>query len=159
MPNGGPDYSKEQWAQVLAYFEEKGKPLISLATAHNLFIEKYYHGGASWDLRFIHPKGGQASVTLHFDYSKQQSWVSSNWYIDVYEEFTRYLKWGERIQITEAQDLMSVIKTHIRAVLSWEKSSMTAHGGYKNPWGNYSKEEFERMTDHRVGKIKNVDAL
>jgi hypothetical protein len=62
VPNGNPAFNL---AEQETCFAPLAQAIGGVAGKHNLLLEKYYHEGASWDLRFNHPRGGQASVTIY----------------------------------------------------------------------------------------------
>ena len=85
MPNGNPDFDAEE---LNRWFERIAPVIEECAKWRNLLIDKYYHDSPSWCLRFKHPKGGKAYVSLPRD-SAGQLIISSAWYVDSYEDFTR----------------------------------------------------------------------
>lgn len=159
MPNGGYEFNKNDWSEIESYFEEKEKVLYDFSGIFGLLIDKYYHDDSSWDFRFKHPLGGEATVSLRYDIGNRQAAISGSWHIDVYEEFTRYIRWGDKKSLSENPDLMRELKEMLRAILSWQKGEMTKYEGYKKIWGKYSKEEFEKMVNHQIGDVKNISEL
>jgi hypothetical protein len=61
VPNGNPSFDL---AEQEAWFAPLAQTIGELGRKHNLLLEKYYHESFSWDLRFNHPRGGHASVTV-----------------------------------------------------------------------------------------------
>jgi hypothetical protein len=159
MPNGGYEFNNDDWSEIERYFEENEKVLFDFSGNFGLLIDKYYHNDSSWDFRFTHPLGGEATVQLRYDISSRSPVISGSWHIDVYEEFTRYIRWGDKKWLGDDADLMRELKEMLRAILSWQKDEMTKYGGYKKIWGRYSKAEFEKMVDHQIAEVKNIRDL
>jgi hypothetical protein len=159
MPNGGPDYTIEEWDRVDDYFKKNQEVLIAFSETYGLFIDKYYHNDSSWDFRFRHPKGGHATIELKYNPKTNQILISSNWYIDVYDEFTRYLQWGDTEIVTNETNLFETLKKRLIDMSKWDKNKMKTYGGYKDSWGKYSKTEFEKMVNPKIKELKNLKEL
>lgn len=159
MPNGGYDFSKDEWSEIERYFKKIETVLNDFSRIFGLLIDKYYHDDSAWDFRFIHPLGGEATVTLRYDFGNRQAVISGTWHLDVYEEFTRYIRWGDKKSLGDDADLMRELKEMLRIVLSWQKCEMIPYGGYKRIWGRYSKADFEKMGDHQIGEVMNISEL
>jgi hypothetical protein len=151
--------SLEQWAKVEDFFKNNQLVLVNFSERYGLFIDKYYHNDSTWDFRFKHPKGGVATVELKYHPEINMITVSGNWYIDVYDEFTRYLKWGDTSIVSNENSLREMLKKYLVEILKWEKSEMTAYRDYENPWKEYSKNEFEAMVNPEIKELKNFEEL
>ena len=125
---------------------------------HDLYIEKYYHGDPCWDLRFLHPKGEQASVNLSYKVDDNRLLLRGTWHVDVFHEFTRYIKRGDAYDCDNPpEQLEHVMHAVLKDIVSWEKSQLEAHPGYENPWKRFTEEEFKKwLQDPNVKLVKNV---
>ena len=99
MPNGNPAFNL---AEQETWFAPLAQAIGEVADKHNLLLDKYYHEGASWDLRFNHPRGGQASVTIYNGGAAAQ--VGSVWYLDDYDLSTRFIHSRPLRQIPKQSD-------------------------------------------------------
>jgi hypothetical protein len=86
MPNGDPNSDYEGMERFFAPIAEAIK---EFASRKNLFVDKYYHDGCDWTLRFRHPKGGVANIFLIRDQCDQLL-IGSCWTFDDYDKLTRY---------------------------------------------------------------------
>jgi hypothetical protein len=142
LPNGNPSF---QLTHQEAWFAPIAQAINDVALEHNLLLEKYYHESPSWDLRFNHPLGGQASLSLSNggDLAK----VGSVWHLDDYDLFTRFLHWRKPRDV--ARDPASVrreLQVELATVLAlplgqWNQIAR----GYERIWGQFSKAAFNSM--------------
>ena len=143
MPNGNPNFNLREQE---AWFAPLANTIVTFAQAHNLLLDKYYHESSSWDLRFNHPRGGHAAITIS-NVSADAAGVGSVWYLDNYQQFTRSLHWRKAREIPRnAAQLREELKAELGAITSvplgqWNQVAT----GYERVWGQYSKEEFEKM--------------
>jgi len=144
VPNGGnPSFNL---GEQEAWFAPLSQVIGDVACKHNLFLDKYYHEGASWDLRFTHPRGGQASVTV-YNGGPELATVGSVWYLDDYDQFTRFIHSRPLRQVTKEPDaLRRELEVELAAVLAlplgqWNQVAKS----YERVWGQYSKAAFQAM--------------
>ncbi len=134
-------------------FEELSKSLIVFSEKHGLHLSKYYHDAPMWSFAFEHPNNGPAKIDLSID-EERQIRLQSVWWFDSYREFTRYLKWGEKIEITDKTMLIQTMENELKNVLDWKLGTWTTIANeYEEIWGSYSKQEFESMSP-KLPKIK-----
>jgi hypothetical protein len=144
VPNGDPTFDV---AAEEAWFAPMAESLHSFAKRHNLLIERYYHDGRCWTFRFNHPRGGQASIDA-YHYRGDAAGVGSSWHLDDYDRFTRYIYWRKPRDLSKAEpDLSRELDAELAAILavpfgSWNQVA----DGYGPIWGQYSKEQFLKMT-------------
>jgi hypothetical protein len=140
MPNGDPNFDFQAMEQFFAPIAEAVR---EFAKRRNLLVDKYYHDGRDWSLRFNHPKGGQASIELLRD-ARDRLLISSAWHFDDYEKsmrflYTRDVQTCPRDPIAVAKaiedELQSIIAANFGA---WQQ-------GHHCPWERYTREEFEAM--------------
>ncbi|HEY6267003.1 MAG TPA: hypothetical protein VIX11_01785 [Candidatus Acidoferrum sp.] len=146
MLNGDPFASPTEWKKIRAFFQGLSPILSSFAATHNLAIDEYYHESPSWAFRFRHPKGGAAGIHVErLDDSTIR--VGRSWYIDEFENFTRYLKSDEGSDLTLGGiDLREILEAKLQDIVTWKKSDMIAHSDYGKYWSRYSKEEWAQMS-------------
>jgi len=150
MPNGNPEITPAEWTKIRLFFRNISPILSDFATEHNLAVDEYYHESPSWSFRFQHPKGGGAIVYVD-RLNDSTVRVHGSWYVDEYETFTRYLKWGQNHDfVLEASQLKNELEACLSEIVGWEKRELTPHPGYKNVWSAYSKEEWNKIftTEH-----------
>jgi hypothetical protein len=155
MPNGDPFASPIEWKNIKTFFQGLSPILSTFAVAHNLAIDEYYHESPSWTFRFRHPKGGAGSIHVErVDDSTIR--VGSSWYIDEFENFTRYLKSDEGSDLVlGAIDVRELLEKKLKDIVTWNKSDMTAFPDYERFWSLYSREEWLQMsTIERLPKPK-----
>jgi hypothetical protein len=140
VPNGDPDFDlrrQEQWFAPLA------SGIKAFALEHNLFIDMYYHDSPSWDLRFSHRKGGNASLYLS-NVAPDHAGIGSSWYVDDFEQFTRSVHWrGVRSVPKEPELVREALAEELRAIIAvpfgaWNQVAR----GYEEIWRQYTKEQF-----------------
>jgi len=129
------------------YFAPISNALETFASSHNLLVQKYHHDAPVWSLCFTHPNGGQAKIDVSNEENGKLT-VQGVWWLDDYDDFTRYIMWGEKIEVSRDGQAVS---THLGRLLSellqMPKNSWTnSYSDYKDIWGKYSKSEFEAMT-------------
>ncbi len=146
MPSGNPDFDL---IRVERYFSPISTCIENFSKRHNLFVDKYYHESESWDLRFAHPKGGNASINIG-SLSNREVSVSSSWYVDNYDSFTRSLhRRGIRPIAMDPNELRKALREELLAILAVEFGKWTeVAGGYEAHWSRYTKEEFEALPPH-----------
>jgi hypothetical protein len=146
MPNGDPFASPIEWKNIKTFFQRLSPILSTFAAAHNLAIDEYYHESPSWTFRFRHPRGGAGGIHVErVDDSTIR--VGSSWYIDEFENFTRYLKSDEGSDlILGAIDVRELLEEKLKDIVTWNKSDMTAFPDYERFWSLYSREEWLQMS-------------
>ncbi|MBV1876740.1 MAG: hypothetical protein KUG79_03765 [Pseudomonadales bacterium] len=146
MPNGNHDFDI---AKQDAWFAPLENNITEFAEKYALTIDKYYHASPSWNLRFGHPNGGNASVSIS-NQSPEQATVASVWYLDNYDEFTRYLYRSKPVLISKNAELVvEMLKQEFMALVKISTGNWTRiASNYKQLWGRYSKSEFEKMGPH-----------
>lgn len=92
MPNGDPNFSLDEQEK---WFGRIAAPINSFVAEDGLVLDKYCHDGPSWDLRFGHPWGGNASIQVMN--AGDMARFSSVWYPDDYDRFVRSLRWRNPI--------------------------------------------------------------
>ena len=146
VPNGDPHFDlrrQEEWFASLA------SEIEAFAFQHNLFIDKYYHDSPSWDVRFSHPKGGNASVTVT-NIAADRASIASSWYVDDYDQFTRSIHWRVARSIPKDPELLrEALKEEFHAIIAvpfgaWNQVAR----GYDYPWGEYTQEQFYALGPH-----------
>ncbi len=144
MPNGDPTFDVEA---EQAWFAPIAGSLLSFAKRRNLLLDRYYHDGRSWTFRFNHPFGGQASISAHH-YPGDAARIGSSWHLDDYDRFTRYIHWRMPRELPKLEPYLSrELDAELAAILAlplgrWNQTA----DGYAPSWGQYTKEQFERMT-------------
>jgi hypothetical protein len=146
MPNGDPFASPIEWKNIKTFFQGLSPILSTFAATHNLAIDEYYHESPSWTFRFRHPKGGAGGIHVErVDDSTIR--VGSSWYIDEFENFTRYLKSDESSDLVlGAIDVRELLEKKLKDIVTWNKSDMTAFPDYERFWSLYSREEWLQMS-------------
>ncbi len=146
MPNGDYSLTRDDWAKIRAFFQEISFALLAFAATHNLAIDEYYHDSPSWAFRFQHPKGGAAGIHVErIDDSTIR--VGGSWYIDEFENFTRYLKSDEGRRLTLREiDLREILEVKLQDIVTWKKTDMIAHSDYEKLWSRYTREEWAQMS-------------
>jgi hypothetical protein len=155
MPNGDYSLFRDDWKRIRAFFEERSAILLGFATAHNLAVDKYYHDAPSWTFRFRHPKGGGAGVHVErVDDSTVR--VGKLWFIDEYENYTHYVKSEVSGDLLLAAiQLREVLEESLKDIAGWNKSDMTAYGGYEKFRSKYAKDEWlELFSEKRLPELK-----
>lgn len=144
MPNGNPSFN---FAEMEEWFAPLAEAITAFANTHNLLIDKYYHEGATWDLRFNHPRGGQASVTVYRS-SEGFAQIGSVWHLDEFDRFTRSIHWREQRKVAKEPVLLTrELANELAAIAAVPLGQWTkVAGGYEQIWGKYTKQEFELMT-------------
>ena len=146
VPNGDPDFDlrrQERWFAPLA------NGITAFALEHNLFIDRYYHDSPSWDLRFSHPKGGNASISIS-NVAPDQASIGSSWYVDDYDHFTRSIHWRAARSVPKDAELVrQALADELHAIIAvpfgaWNQVA----GDYEDVWGQYTKEQFYALGPH-----------
>lgn len=143
MANGSPDFDHSELEARFAPLAEK---ISDFARAHNLLLAKYHHQNCSWDLRFNHPRGGQGSVTVYCP-TADTALIGSVWFLDDYARFTRSIHSRELREIAKNPDCVGdELSAELAAIVAVPFGDWTrVVTGYES-WGQYTREEFERMT-------------
>jgi hypothetical protein len=146
LPNGNPDFDLESAER---YFAPISTCMENFAKRHNLFVDKYYHESESWNLRFAHSKGGNATIDIG-RLSDDEVSVSSAWYVDDYDSFTRCLHRRDKKPIgIDSNILRKALREELLAILAVEFGKWTeVVDGYQASWSRYTKEESEALPPH-----------
>jgi hypothetical protein len=144
MPNGS--LSEDEFRESERFFSSVADCITRFGEKHNLLLDKYYHAFPSWDLCFAHPAGGQAKIEISRVGDRTIS-VIGMWWLDVYAEFTRYIRDTQKRHCLPSPDaLLPLLEASFREVLAWHAGGWTrVAGGMENPWAEHTEEEFERM--------------
>jgi len=128
-------------------FAPYAEGLEAFASTHNLLIERYYHDTPMWSFCFSHPRGGQAKLDLSIDESGAIN-LQTVWWIDSYSNFTRSLKWGQKVTLPQEPDAaMIALRDALSMVVAWNPGEWTQVADeYKPIWGKYSEAQFRAMT-------------
>ena len=114
MPNGDPNFDldeQEEWFGRIAI------PIQDFVAKYGLVLDKYYHDGPSWDLRFGHPQGGNASIQVMN--AGDVARLSTVWYLDDYDQFARCLHWREPVDVELDSDSISrALVNELEAILA-----------------------------------------
>lgn len=142
MPNGNPEFSleeQEEWFSCIA------APIERFVAEKGLVLDKYYHEAATWDLRFGHPSGGNASIEVAN--AGDMARLTTVWYLDDYDKFTRYLHWREPVEVElDAEAISNALFVELEAIVTTRPGEWTQTAtGYQETWGKYSKAQFEAM--------------
>lgn len=143
MPNCNPNFNLSEQE---AWFAPLSECVGNVARRHNLLLEKYYHESPSWSLRFNHPRGGQASVTVS-NGGPEVAKVGSVWHLDDYNCFTRFLHRRQPRDVSkEADCVRRELELEFATILAvplgeWNQVAR----GYELVWGRFSKAEFQAM--------------
>lgn len=142
MPNGDPNFDRDEQEE---WFGRIATPIQNFVAGHGLVLDKYYHDGPSWDLRFGHPLGGTTSI--HVMNAGAVARIITSWHLDDYDQFTRFLHWRDPIDVELDSDAISrALLDELEAILATPLGQWTEIAtGYKREWGRYSKAQFEAM--------------
>ncbi len=142
MPNGDWNFNLDEQEE---WFGRIATPIKNFVAEHGLVLDKYYHDGASWDLRFGHPLGGQASICVINAGDVAQ--IITSWHLDDYDKFTRFLHWRDPIEVElDAEAVSRALLEEFEAILATPLGQWTRTAtGYQKEWGEYSKDQFEAM--------------
>ncbi len=118
MPNGNHDFNKKELPMLEKFFGQFSDELESFAERYNLLINKYYHQFHSWGFSFKHPKGGIGSSELIKE-SNSFVRVTSYWWIDNYDKFTRFSRASETVLIkAKKENIIQILEVKFAEVLS-----------------------------------------
>ena len=142
MPNGDPKFNLDEQEK---WFGRIAAPIKSFVAGHGLVLDKYYHDGAGWDLRFGHPRGGNASIQVMN--AGDVARFSTVWYLVDYDQFTLFLHWRDPIDVKlDSESISRALLEEFEAILATPLGQWTKIAtGYKREWGIYSKAQFEAM--------------
>src|SRR5262245_7698730 len=119
MPNGG--MRGGEFDELERFFRPIATCLEQFASEHNLLIERYYHDAPVWSLRFDHPAGGSATIDVARAVVGGSVTVTGTWWLDVYREFTRYLRDTARVSCPAEPDAVTqVLRSTLSEVLGWQ---------------------------------------
>ena len=147
MPKDELDFFKKELPKIEGFFSEIAETVINFSKKYNLLIDKYPHQTPTWNLRFTHPKGGEAYIEVSKNVEDIIA-ISGHWFVDNYEEFKKYIKGSAPALIPLAQKklLGNYLTKELGAMLVWEKGTWSSVSeGYEKDWGRYSKEKFYEM--------------
>jgi hypothetical protein len=145
LPNGGNPSFK--LSEQEAWFAPLSQVIGDVARRHNLLLEKYYHESPSWSLRFNHPRGGQASVSILNGGASSVAKVESVWHLDDYDQFTRFLHWRRARDVPkDSESVRRELEIELAAILAvplgqWNQVAK----GYERIWGQFTKAAFLAM--------------
>ena len=147
MPNGG--LSEPDFAEQERFFSPVASTLEEFASSHNLLVERYYHDAPVWSLRFAHPAGGSATIDVARA-AEDSLTISGTWWLDVYTEFTRYLRDTKRVACSkQPAAVTSVLRAAFSEMLDWHPGAWSrVSRDYQAVWGKFSEREFYRMGPH-----------
>src|SRR5689334_15384120 len=144
MPNGDYSLTRDDWAKIKAFFQEISHTLLAFAATHDLEIDEYYHDSPSWALRFRHPKGGLGTLEVK-RLNESVVHVNIYWSVNDYDSFTQYFRLEEGDDLLLAKTkLGDVLEKRLKAVVAWDRKDLAPRDA-KNPWADYSKEEWEKI--------------
>ena len=148
MPNGSPNFEKEELPLLEAFFAKISSVLDSFANNHNMLITKYYHQGPSWNFQFKHPTDGVGKIDVQKS-DNDTVYVGYGWWIDDYDTSTRFMKFiqGKNIGIDHGE-LRQVLEDALEDILQWQKDELTPHKA-PHPWSKRcSKEQFYKQYEN-----------
>ncbi len=142
MPNGDNSFNLDEQEK---WFGRIAAPINDFIARHGLVLDKYYHDGASWDLRFGHPLGGNASIQVMN--AGDVARFCTVWYLDDYDQFTRFLHWRDPIDVPlDSGSISKALFSELEAILATPLGEWTDIAtGYATDWGTYSKDQFQAM--------------
>ena len=153
MPNGSPNFHEEELPALESFFSTIAGDLNEFASRHNLSLEKYWHQFPSWRFNFRHPKGGVASIEVMKEGDSVR--IYSYWWLDNYDEFTRYEKRDESEMVEKSKVNLDFLESKFRGIISWELGEWTqvatGHEDYWKPHGReYIEKDVERYPQPKV---------
>jgi hypothetical protein len=125
------------------FFAPISKSIQQFARRRNLLVDKYYHDGRDWSLRFNHPKGGQVSIELRRD-DNDRLLISSMWHLDDYESSRRFLYTREEQDCPREPDAVAeALEDELQCIVAvnlgaWQQC-------HQCEWKRYTRVEFEAM--------------
>jgi|SRR5712692_3832052 len=144
MPNGDYSLTRDDWAKIKAFFQEISHALLAFAATHDLEIDEYYHDSPSWAFRFRHPKGGLGILEVK-RLNESAIQVNIFWPVNDYDSFTQYFRReGGNDLLLAKTELGDVLEERLKAVVAWDRKDLAPRDA-KNPWADYSKEEWEKI--------------
>ena len=143
MPNGDPDFKHNELPRLESFFSAIAEELDAFSLKHNLLIDKYWHQFASWRFSFRHPKGGAACIEVMKE--GQSVKIYCYWWLDKYDEFTRYSKRKEFDVIDRDDVTIDLLECRLREILAWEVDDWTdIKTDYREYWQTSGKEFIEK---------------
>lgn len=147
MSNENQDFFKKELPKIEGFFNEISDIIGKFVNEYNLSIEKYPHQLPVWNLSFAHPESGEAYIEISKNIEDMIG-ISGHWFVDNYEEFTRYIKTSAPIliPITQKNLLHQYLTKEFGVMLTWKKGNWSSVSrGHKGDWGKYGKEKFYGM--------------
>lgn len=145
MPNGSPNFHKEELPLLEAFFAKISPVLNSFALDHNLHVEKYYHEGPSWSFQFKNQKGGIGQIEVGKKDDDKITLLNC-WWIDDYDTSTRFLKYpsGKELGL-DHHELYQALENALTEILQWDKSELVPNK-VPRPWSkSCSKKQFYKQ--------------
>lgn len=148
MPNGNPNFEKEELPLLEAFFAKISSVLESFANNHNMLIVKYFHDGPSWSFQFKHPLDGSGQIEVEKT-DDDSVLLRKSWSIDDYDISTRFLKYppGKKMGLDHAE-LHQALEDALTDILQWKKDDLIPH---KAPYPfskRCSKEHFYKQYEN-----------
>ena len=136
MPNGSPNFLREEFPEYEVYFNPMAKPLTQFAIRYGLYLEKYYHDAPAWSFCFSHPAGGQAKLSVS-QASAEIVVLDAAWRLDDYPSFCRNLKVSETETVQKKSIILIKRLTEmLEIVLEWKRGNWSkVTEGYEGFWG------------------------
>ncbi|MHC4213515.1 MAG: hypothetical protein ACYSWP_09110 [Planctomycetota bacterium] len=156
MPNGNPNFEKEELPLLEAFFAKISSVLEDFSSSHNMQINKYYHEGPSWAFMFKHPVNGTGQIEVE-KVNDNFVLIRKSWTIDDFDTSTRFLKYpppSENIGLDHIE-LHQALEEALAEILKWKKEDLTP---LKVPhsWSKHcSKEQFYRQYENLPVLRKN----
>ncbi len=149
MPNGNPNFEKEELPLLEAFFSRISSVLELFSNEHNLLIKKYYHEGPSWSFMFKHPIGGVGKIDVQKN-DNDTVCVGYGWWIDDYDTSTRFMKYpppSGKIGLDHI-GLRQALEDALADILQWKKENLISHKA-PHPWSKHcSKEQFYKQYEN-----------
>ena len=140
MPNGDPNFDLPDMEQFFAPISEA---VHAFTTRRNLLLDKYYHDGRDWSLRFNHPKGGQVSIQLRRN-DEDRLLISSIWHFDDYDKSMRsiYVR-DEQFCDRDPATVTKALENELQSIITVDFGAWQQ--GRHCPSGRYTREDFNAM--------------
>lgn len=146
MPNGDPNWGETELPKLERFFKPLAEEIEKFANDHNLIIDRYYHQGRVWSLRFAHPQGGDAALEIYM-HDDDHFRIGESWCIDDYDTSTRSTRYSLSQPIRRGEhSLTPLLRQSLLEILSWQPGEWTkVSGDYQGIWHQYTRAEFEAM--------------
>lgn len=149
MPNGTPNFEKEELPLLEAFFGKISSVLESFANSYHILIERYYHEGPSWSFMFKHPIDGTGQIEVE-KVNDNFVLIRKSWWVDDFDTSTRFMKYpppSKKIGLDHIE-LHQELEDALADILQWKKEDMTPHKAPR-PWSkNCSKEQFYKQYEN-----------